>query len=116
MKRTKKYAGAIDILTHPHETQDELYSELNRLGWYWDSKQQRWVRDDRVAEAETKFIRIRVLSGASQVQNVADNVVEAMQERGLRLLEKSPPYPCRPPQQNDSRVYLTFEDMGAEND
>lgn len=116
MKRTKKYTGAIDILTHPHETQDELYSELNRLGWYWDSKQQRWVRDDRVADPETKFIRIRVLSGTSQVQNVADNVIEAMQERGLRLLEKSPPYPCRPPQQNDSRVYLTFEDIGAEND
>lgn len=116
MKRTKKYTGAIDILTHPHETQDELYSELNRLGWYWDSKQQRWVRDGRVADPETKLIRIRVLSGTSQVQNVADNVIEAMQERGLRLLEKSPPYPCRPPQQNDSRVYLTFEDIGAEND
>lgn len=115
MKRTKKYAGAIEVLTYPHQTQDKLYSELNRLGWYWDSKQQRWIRDERVAEAETKLIRIRVWTGVTQVENVADNVVEAMQERGLRLLEKSPPYPCRPPQQNDSRVYLTFEDMGNEN-
>lgn len=116
MKRTKKYLKALCIMRDSHETQDEFYSELNRFGWYWNPKQQEWECDDGVAELGTELIRVRVLTGTSHIQNVADSLIEAMQGQGLRLLEVSPPYSCCPPQQNDSRVYLTFEDMGGEND
>jgi hypothetical protein len=34
MKQTQKYSQACQILTFPHAIQDELYGELNRLGWH----------------------------------------------------------------------------------
>jgi len=111
MRRTQKYSKACEVLTFPHSTQDELYSELNRLGWFWSGKKKVWERDDRLAQPASKLIKLRVWGNGEIVDELADGIVEAVTDIGLKLLEKSKAYPCRPPQQNDSRVYLTFEDV-----
>jgi hypothetical protein len=108
MKKTRKYSTACDILTFPHQNQEELYSELNRLGWFWNPKTQTWERDDRLPDPSSELIRVRVWADSKKVENVADLVVEGMEEKGFSLLEKSSPYQCRPPKQLESRIYLTF--------
>ena len=109
MKRTKKYTGATEILTFPHSSQDELYTELNRLGWYWSSKKSQWERDDRQA-IDNNLVKIRVWAKKEIVEELAQHFIESGVDRGLKFIEKSAPYPCRPPNQLESRVYLTFQD------
>lgn len=84
---------------------------MNRLGWYWDSKIKRWERDDTPARETTKLIKVRILAATHKVSQAAELFIEASLEMGLRLMERSEPYQCRPPQQNESRIYLTFEDI-----
>lgn len=110
MKQTQKYAGATLILSFPHNTQDELYAELNRLGWWWNRKAKQWERDDRPAKQASALIKIRVLAANSKVSEVAQHFIEVASDMGLRLIEQSGIYPCRAPNQNESRIYLTFED------
>lgn len=110
MKQTRKYTGAISILAFPHNTQDELYAELNRLGWWWNPKLKQWKRDDTPAKEASALIRIRVWAENSKVSEVAQHFAEAASDMGLRLIEQSEPYLCRVPNQNESRIYLTFED------
>lgn len=111
MKQTKKYRGACEIMTFPHSTQDELYQELNRLGWFWDSKLGRWERDDRIPEDATTLIYIRVMTGKNCVDHAAEVITEAVGQYGLKRVAKSEAYICRPPKQNDARIYLQFIDL-----
>ncbi len=111
MKRTQKYSKACQILTFPHKTQEDLYSELNRLGWYWKSQKQEWIRDDTPANEATNLVRVRVWTATAKVEQAAELFAEDAEAKGLRLIEKSRPYANRPPNQNDSRIYLTFEDI-----
>ena len=114
MRKTQKYTGACEILTYPHSNQEELYSELNRLGFYWQSKKNKWERDNTPAKEATKLIKVRVWATTNLVDQVAEVMVEQMETVGLKFLEKSNPYQCRPPNQNESRVYLIFEDVDVE--
>lgn len=111
MKQTQKYSKACSRLTFPHQTQEQLYSELNRLGWYWQANKKEWERDNTPAKEATKLIRIRVWAAKEMVEDASKLFVENAEGNGLRLLEKSAPYPCRPPNQLESRIYLTFEDI-----
>ncbi|MCF2149792.1 hypothetical protein IQ276_025870 [Desmonostoc muscorum LEGE 12446] len=45
---------------------------------------------------------------------MAELFIENVEGTGLKLLEKSNPYPYRPPNQLESRIYLTFEDLENE--
>lgn len=110
MKQTKKYSKACEIATLNHETQESLYKQLNELGFFWNSKLQQWERDDRIAEPPSDLIRIRVWAASDKVEQAADIFIESAGQYGLKLQEKSEPYPCRPPKQADSRIYLTFTD------
>ncbi|MBN3943472.1 MAG: hypothetical protein V7L21_29620 [Nostoc sp.] len=111
MKKTPKYSKACCLLTFPHSSQEQLYSELNRLGWYWQPKEKEWLWDDTQALAATKLIKIRVWAAKEIVEDAAEVFLENAESNGLRLIEKSSPYPCRPPKQLESRIYLTFEDI-----
>ena len=110
MKKTKKYTTASDILTFPHNNQEDLYKELNRLGFYWNARTQNWERNDRLPDPASELVRIRVWANSKVVENAADLVVEGMEEKGFSLLEKSEPYQCRPPKQLESRIYLSFRE------
>lgn len=114
MKQTQKYSKATSLLKFPHSNQEQLYSELNRLGWWWDSKIKEWKRDDRIANAATDVIKLRVWASSQKVEQVTQLLIESLDDIGLELIEKSAPYQCRPPQQNDSRIYLTLRDKGDE--
>jgi hypothetical protein len=111
MKQTQKYSQACHILSFPHTCQDELYSELNRLGWWWQPKLKKWERDDTPARETTNLIRIRVMASNQKVAEVAQHFIESATDMGLKLIDQSEPYPCRPPNQLESRIYLTFEDV-----
>jgi len=111
MKKTKKYAGACEILTYPHSTQENLYQELNRLGFYWQPKKQKWVRDDTPAREVSKQIKVRILASSDLVEQAAELIVEQAESVGMKFIEKSEAYPCRPPNQNESRIYLVFENI-----
>lgn len=110
MKQTKKYTKACEIATLTHDNQESLYKQLNALGFFWDSKIQNWLRDDRLADAPTNLIRVRVWAATEKVEQAADCFIEACGEYDLKLQEKSEPYQCRPPKQGESRIYLTFTD------
>lgn len=111
MRWTQKYSQAVHILTFPHASQDELYQELNRLGWWWNPKKKKWARDDSPAQAASKLIKIRIWASAKKVEQAAELFIENAKDIGLRILEKSEAYACRPPNQNDARIYLTFEEL-----
>lgn len=111
MKQTQKYITASQILTFPHATHQDLYNELTRLGWQWNPQKKEWARDDRPAKEATQLIRVRVWAATNKVDQAAELFLENAEENGLRLIEKSSPYVNRPPNQNDSRIYLVFEDI-----
>lgn len=111
MRQTQKYTQATALLSYPHETQEELYQELNRLGFYWNSSKKKWERDDTPAKEATGLIKIRVWTATNKVKQAAELIVENAEGMGLKLIEKSEPYQCRPPLQNESRIYLTFQDV-----
>lgn len=108
MKQTKKYSSACEIATLNHENQESLYKQLNNLGFFWNSKLQNWVRDDRIADPPSDLIRIRVWAATDKVKQAASIFTESAQQYGLKLQEQSEPYQNRPPKQNESRIYLTF--------
>jgi hypothetical protein len=114
MKRTRKYTTACEIATLNHTTQDDLYSHLNHLGFWWDAQKQIWERNDQLAEPPSKLIKIRVWTATDQVEAVAASIIEAMATYNIHFLEGSRPFQCRPPQQNDSRIYLMFADRDSE--
>jgi hypothetical protein len=92
------------------QTQDELYQELNRLGWYWQPKKKEWERDDTPAKEVTQLVKIRVWAATDKVSLAADLLIEQLESIDFELIEKSTPYQCRPPQQLESRIYLVFKD------
>jgi hypothetical protein len=113
MRQTVKYREACAIATLPHQTQDDLYRALNDLGFFWNSKTQKWERNERLADAPSSVIRIRVWAATEQVRQVAATVIESLAQYDLSLIEQSEPYVCRPPKQLESRIYLTFIDNEA---
>lgn len=114
MKQTKKYSGACEIATLNHSNQEDLYYQLNGLGFYWNSKTQVWERNDQLAKPASKIIKIRVWTATEHVDRLAAATIEGLEAYGLQLVEISSPYVCRPPQQNDSRIYLSFTDTEPE--
>lgn len=90
--------------------QDWLYQQLSEQGYQWDSDAGAWQHLPSLpADEPSPLIRVRVWANNEIVGLMADGVVAAMLDAGLRLVERSQPYPCRPPQQRESRIYLTFE-------
>lgn len=115
MKQTQKYSKATQILKFPHQTQEELYLELNRLGWYWQPKTKEWKRDDTPAKEPTTLIKVRVWADTRKVKQAAELFIENAETMGLILVEKTHPYQCRPPLQKESIIYLLFQEDPEED-
>lgn len=116
MKLTKKYSAASDValaekIAYAQMSQDQLYIELNARGYFWDARLGTWERfEQTTAETPSGLIRIRVMAPAGEVDQLADLVAVQMNDFGrMQLVEQSEAYPCRPPKQLESRVYLTFK-------
>lgn len=111
-KQTKKYVAGMRIAQtlgiEGNEDQETLYSVLNSYGYFWESDQGEWQRTTEPPDPVTQVLRIRVWADAAKVEAMADQVVAALVASGNEILDISKPYPCRPPKQLESRIYLTF--------
>jgi hypothetical protein len=112
-KQTRKYKTACELADQlgisERDNQEKLYRLLNESGYYWDSGTQAWQQLNQGADPPTELIRVRVWAETSKVEGAAYQLRVAMEEQGYIFLEKSDPYPCRPPKQLESRIYLSFK-------
>lgn len=112
MKMTAKYRSArqagLEKGLSLEGNQDDLYKQLNEAGLWWDSKAGAWINfAEEPAEQPSPKLMIRVWAAQDKVDAAVSAVIKGM--RGLyTLIDRSDPYPCRPPKQKESRVYLTF--------
>ncbi|MEQ8753260.1 MAG: hypothetical protein RID09_07045 [Coleofasciculus sp. G1-WW12-02] len=118
MKRTAKFTKAeivacslnvdTDILDQINDN-EELYRLLNERKYYWNSKTKEWEElTFEGADPPTEVIRIRIWSDGRFTEDIAQEVIDSLSAKGLRCVSKSSSYPCRKPNQLESRVYLDF--------
>ncbi len=116
-RMTRKYASAIRTahlagLVEPgveDQDQERVYRTLNEAGYHWDSDIGEWRRwADEPADDPTEFIMVRLWAAGEVIEELADDVIAQLRAVGLRLMEQSPVYPCRPPKHLEARVYLKF--------
>lgn len=112
-RATRKYKAAIalarEINLAINDDQEVLYRALNERGYQWDSQSGVWQSlPDLPADPPTDFVMIRLWCANEVIEEVVNDVIKQIQALGLRLMEQSTPYPCRPPKQLESRVYLKF--------
>lgn len=110
-KMTAKYAGASRMLGRlglsTGGDQEAAYGALRDAGYLWDSTEKTWIKlADEPADPATPFVMVRVWADSEVVAEAADVVSEALTQKGFLLVEASPAYPCRPPKQLESRIYL----------
>ena len=118
-KQTAKYVAACSTLRKIKQStagdQEAAYKRLQDAGFMWNSKSQIWMSlGNEPADKPTKLIYCRVWAAADVVAEVADLVEDAMKARAVMLIERSNPYPCRPPKQLESRIYLKFIQPGVD--
>ncbi len=108
MKRTPKFIAAEKLaLEIGLPIDDDLYSKLEANNWFWDSKQQWWVKGEE-PDPPSNLIKIRIWADKDKVNTDVNNLIQAMDSLGYQLEEKSELYHCRPPKQLEARIYLTF--------
>jgi hypothetical protein len=116
-RMTRKYAAALRTahlagLAEPGdwaEDQEQVYRTLNEAGYCWDSDIGGWRRlADEPADDPTEFIMVRLWAAGEVIEELADDVIAQLRAAGLRCLERSEIYPCRPPKHLEARVYLKF--------
>ncbi len=111
-KMTAKYSSALAaartnglVVTGDQEA---LYSRLNGAGLWWDSKEGKWINfADTPANEPTPKLMIRVWAEGKIVDSRADEIIKGLRGK-FRLISRRGPFPCRPPEQLESRVYLEF--------
>ena len=111
-RMTAKYKTARDTAYFrnipPEGSQEELYERLQAAGFFWNSDSKVWEEFDiEDADDPTRLVMIRVWADAEIVEEAADDLVSKT-KKFFELIERSKPYPCRPPKQREARVYLKF--------
>lgn len=120
-RQTAKYAAAV-ATAHNHKlpaidthNRDQLYDLLQKHGFFWNSDLKDWEEFDPAdADQPTPLINIRVWADGDIVEDVTGNLVRKVNPLWT-LVEQSKPYPCRPPKQLESRVYLKFLPKGGQH-
>jgi hypothetical protein len=111
-KMTAKYSTALTVARREKITvngnQEELYSQLQEIGWWWNSDRKEWEHHEPAeADDPSPFVLIRVWVNEEIAPDVADDVIKGLKPH-YTLVERSEPYRCRPPKQREARVYLRF--------
>jgi hypothetical protein len=111
-KMTAKYSAArFTALKNYLEvtgSQDDLYQRLQAAGHFWDSDKKTWYyAPPAAADPATPMIMVRVWADLSAIEAAAGQVVSQSPANWI-LLEQSPVYQCRPPKQQEGRIYLRF--------
>jgi hypothetical protein len=111
MRITEKYRKALQI-GHPlkitTKDREELYQQLNSNSYFWNSEKKKWEKISLEANPPTELIKIRIWADARITEAVASELIEALAKKGLRMMNCSRPYLCRPPEHLESRMYLDF--------
>jgi hypothetical protein len=111
-KMTTKYSSALATArtakVSTNGDQETLYHRLNEAGLWWDSKAGEWINFNTApANEPTPKLMVRVWSPADRAQSDADEIIKGLRGK-YKLISRQGPYPCRPPQQKEHRVYLEF--------
>lgn len=118
-KMTVKYAAALNVaerhyigFNRAQETdQNSLYTRLQESGYFWDSTLKHWeYHEPADADAPTPLVMLRVWADGEILEEAVNDLLTLIKRSKLPwdLIEKSPPYGCRPPKQREGRVYLKF--------
>lgn len=60
-------------------------------------------------KSSKKAVHVRVMADAAVVEKIAEQVGQALEKEGAyELVETSAVYPCRAPQEDQGRIYLTM--------
>lgn len=108
---TEKYRKAVQI-GHPlkitTKDREELYQQLNKNSYFWNSERKKWEKISTTANPPTELIKVRIWADARITETVASELIEALAKKGLRVMNCSKPYLCRPPEHLESRMYIEF--------
>lgn len=114
-RMTAKYRAAITTAHNKRlpakdtANQDELYELLQQNGYFWDSGSKQWdYHDPAQADPPTPLVMVRVWADLDHVEGYAQQVIAECSKKIGPLVEQSRVYPCRPPKQQEGRVYLKF--------
>lgn len=61
-----------------------------------------------IRKSSKNTVHVRIMAQAEAVEAIAEQVGQALENAGYEMVESSEPYPCRTPQEDQSRVYLTL--------
>ena len=111
-KRTKKYvkalAAAQSSKISTEGDSNQLYNRLQEeANLWWNIDKQVWEKGEKPKPASGS-IYVRVCEAEGIVETHAARIIELLQEDGYHLINASEPYRCRPPKQNESRIYAKF--------
>jgi len=53
------------------------------------------------------LVKIRLIAGVGRAEDLSDKLVDVLEEEGYEVIEQSRPFPCRPPEEDKSRVYIS---------
>lgn len=120
-KMTAKYRAALDAARKQKiktgGKAEDLYSRLADSFFMWDSKRGEWINlAAEPAHQPMNKIMVRVWAKGEEVQQVAEDLVMALNMVGYSLIQSSEPYPCRPPKQLESRIYIEFNRREVSSD
>lgn len=112
-KMTAKYSTALSVARCENipasNDQEQLYSRLQGIGWWWNSDRKEWEHHEpREADDPTPLIMIRVWADAEIIEDVADDVARRVPKSWGKPIKRNGPYPCRPPKEREARMYLEF--------
>lgn len=66
-----------------------------------------------MAMKSKKTVHVRVMADALVVEQIAEQIGQALEKSGgYELVETSAVYPCRAPQEDQGRIYLTLMKRG----
>lgn len=121
MRRTAKYVAGIALARQLGGTvrdgstsHDALYDTLDGRGYWWDASAQKWTAapkpstsvfaTDGAGDVPSGTVLIRVMAHPDQIEDVAREVVETLED--WALIQQSGQYPNR--KGIGVRIYLTF--------
>lgn len=103
---TQKYYDLQGIYPRP-QSQEALYGDLERLGFYWDRIKAEWVNKPLTPHTPANgVVSIRLTAHCDEISTFTDKVIEGVKGVGFRVLEVSDPYPNTRKATHQSRVYM----------
>ena len=60
-----------------------------------------------MAGSRAGLVKVRLIAGQGKIQAIADQMVDVLEGAGYEVIELTSPYPCRPPEDDKSRIYIS---------